>query len=230
LAAAWRFLAEKGQTLSFTAHREEDARGFWNEAELHPFTTAPAVSLSDTSAEQFAVAHSRLGRQVRRLQRAGAELIHSTGANSPLVGWIYEQKAAQLANDPNNVFADVGRRDFMVEIAAAEADRCDIYCFRRSSEIISCVLTFRDRGDERDVRRFYTIYFDQAWAHYSPGTALLYEVTHQTLAEGLDADYMTGEQPHKMRLASRFVPLHRVEATPEIMLAYADALSARVAA
>jgi CelD/BcsL family acetyltransferase involved in cellulose biosynthesis len=44
---------------------------------------------------------------------------------------------------------------------------------------------------------------------------LIYEVTRQSLGEGLDCDYMTGEQPYKLRLATSSVPLYRVQATAD---------------
>ena len=38
-----------------------------------------------------------------------------------------------------------------------------------------------------------------------------------SLEDGLDCDYMTGEQPYKLRLATNTVPLYRVSATAERM-------------
>ena len=40
-------------------------------------------------------------------------------------------------------------------------------------------------------------------------------MTRRSLADGLDCDYMTGEQPYKLRLATRSTPLYRLCATPE---------------
>jgi CelD/BcsL family acetyltransferase involved in cellulose biosynthesis len=48
---------------------------------------------------------------------------------------------------------------------------------------------------------------------YSPGVALLYEVTRASLAENLDCDYLTGEQEYKMRFATSVMPLYRVDVT-----------------
>ena len=86
-------------------------------------------------------------------------------------------------------------------------------------------MTFR----EPQVRRFYTIYFDQAWSRYSPGTVLLYEVTRRSLAAGLECDYMTGEHGYKLRFATSVVPMHWVEASPEMLASlgtYRPALAA----
>ena len=68
-------------------------------------------------------------------------------------------------------------------------------------------MTFRDGL----ARRCYTVYYDHAWAHYSPGITLLFEVTRRSLEQGLDCDYLTGEQPHKTRFATHLTPLFRVE-------------------
>ena len=59
------------------------------------------------------------------------------------------------------------------------------------------------------------MYHDHRWAHYSPGVALIYEISRRSLAESLDCDYMTGEQPHKLRFATHTVPLFRCEAAPQ---------------
>jgi hypothetical protein len=39
---------------------------------------------------------------------------------------------------------------------------------------------------------------------------LVFAITQRSLAEGLDCDYMTGEQPHKLRLATSMTRLFKV--------------------
>ena len=41
---------------------------------------------------------------------------------------------------------------------------------------------------------------------------MIFDVTRESLAEGLDVDFMTGEYPYKNRLATAMVPLFRVSA------------------
>ena len=72
-------------------------------------------------------------------------------------------------------------------------------------------MTFVDGG----TRRFYTTWMDPAWSRHSPGIALLFEATRLTLEQGLDCDYMTGEQPYKLRFATGSEPLYKVEATAQ---------------
>ena len=55
------------------------------------------------------------------------------------------------------------------------------------------------------------------------------EVTCQSLAAGLDCDYMTGEQPYKMRLATASAPLYRLQATPQQLAALGARSSALIA-
>src|SRR5262249_11531800 len=57
---------------------------------------------------------------------------------------------------------------------------------------------------------------------HSPALSLIYEVTRRSLAAGLDCDYMTGEQPYKMRLATASNPLYRLQATPEQLAVLPD--------
>jgi len=70
-------------------------------------------------------------------------------------------------------------------------------------------VTLRDGA----CRRFYTGWFGTECEKHSPALSLIYEITRQSLAEGLDCDYMTGEQGYKMRLATDLVKLFRVRAT-----------------
>ena len=71
------------------------------------------------------------------------------------------------------------------------------------------------RQIDRGCRRFYTGWFAPEYEKHSPALALIYEITRQSLAAGLDCDYMTGEQPYKMRLATSAVPLYKVRASAE---------------
>jgi CelD/BcsL family acetyltransferase involved in cellulose biosynthesis len=54
---------------------------------------------------------------------------------------------------------------------------------------------------------------------YSPGVSLLYIVIRQAQAHGLDFDFMTGEQPYKMRFATEVMPLYIVERVAAASLA-----------
>ena len=224
LAAAWRVLADRRLPLRFTALREDTPHSFWTAAGRVDFCNAPSMSLDDISAEEFARRHWRQAKQFRRLLREGVRLVHSDGSNAGLVRWIYEQKAGQLAGDPNNVFADRRRIDFMVRIAAEEGSRCDVYCLQAGGAVISSLIAVRDDVlGCRPVRRYYTTVFDHAWARLSPGIALLYEVARQSLAEGMDVDLQTGEQFHKSRLATRSTPLYRIELAADQLAALVDA-------
>jgi len=193
--------------------RGAGARELWSDLSPDFFCYALGVGRADLSAEQFASQHSRLGRYRRRLERQEVQLRHYNGLASNLVASIYGQKAEQFAADENNIFGDVSRIDFMMRAAAMQPDHCDVFTFESLGTIIAGLITFRDRS----VRRFYTVYFNPAFAASSPGTVLLYEVTRQTLAAGLDCDYMTGEQPHKKRFATSRVPLFRVEASADVV-------------
>jgi CelD/BcsL family acetyltransferase involved in cellulose biosynthesis len=88
-----------------------------------------------------------------------------------------------------------------------------VYTLTQRATLVAALVTFRDGN----TRRFYTTYYDHAWAHFSPGMVLLFEITRQSLEEGLNCDYMTGEQPHKTRLATGGVPLFRVECPREVL-------------
>ena len=205
LECAWQELVALNLPLSVLALRGEENWALWRDFDPQLFCYAPGVGVEDT--EQFAGSHSRLGRQIRRLQRQGFRLERRSGIESDLLAWIYRQKAEQMAGDPHNLFADQPRIHFVLAAAAADPDAWEIFTLERDGHVIAALVTFLDRG----MRHFYTVYYDHAWGRYSPGTALLYETTRLSLADGLNCDYMTGEQPHKTRLATSRVPLYRVE-------------------
>ena len=209
VAHAWEVVAQHGTSFSATAIRGEKACQRWCAAGFlsSSFASAPEVVRRDMSPDTFAAEHTRSARLLRRLVRHGVELKLHSGTDSTLVRRIYLLKAQQLLGTENNLFADPARIEFMVA-AAGLGNSCEIFTLEQGSTIVAALVTFRDHG----VRRFYTTYFDRAWAHHSPGVALLYEVTRLSLAQNLDCDYMTGEQPHKMRFATCSMPLYQVGA------------------
>jgi CelD/BcsL family acetyltransferase involved in cellulose biosynthesis len=208
LQRAWERVSALGLPMSFTALRKDGGQEKWREFALAPFTNAPGVLRSQMTSEQFLHSHSRLGRQVRNLRKCGAALRRYDGSASGLIRWIYDRKSEQPNGD---IFNDPTRREFMVRVAGADPKACDVFTYETETQIVAALVTFR----HRETRHFYTTYFDNQWAELSPGQVLLYEATGITLAEGLDCDYMTGEQPYKLRLATNSVPLYRVSASAE---------------
>jgi len=211
LRLAWERLAGLKLPLSVISVEAPSATAGWQEFPLEPFASAPQVRHDLTGEEEFRAAHSRLGRQFRRMQKKGVFLRDYSGSDAELVRCLYSRKSEQFANDSNNIFCDAARRDFMVAVAAAEGERCDIFTLETPDDLVAGLVTFR----EAEWRRFYTIYFDPKWARYSPGAVLIYEATAQSIACGLSCDYMTGEHPYKMRFANSSRPLYRVETNAE---------------
>lgn len=207
---AWKELARRPAAFEVTALRG-DACERWEGIGLpvDPFVSAPCVLRADMDAITFEARHHRSARLLRRLARAGVTPHQRAGSDATLVRAIYERKAVQVVDTGENLFVDFARRDFLVAVAAESP--CDVFTLESAGTLVAALVTFRDGN----TRRFYTTYFDRAWAHYSPGVALLFEATRRTLAEGLDCDYMTGEQPHKLRFATASVPLYRVNASAE---------------
>jgi CelD/BcsL family acetyltransferase involved in cellulose biosynthesis len=149
---------------------------------------------------------------MRRLQRLGIALRVHSGNDSAVVRHLYECKRTHFAADTGNLFTDQRRCDFMVAAAALEGPSCEVFTLEQNDgTLIAGLVSFRDG----DVRRFYTIYFHPEWARYSPGVALVYEVTARSLGEGLSCDYMTGEYPYKLRLANSSRMLYKLEASAQ---------------
>ena len=206
LRAALSALAELGRPLEVVAMRENDRSAVTGELQMLPFAAAPGVSCAQISAEQFAAAHTRLTRNLRRLERLGFELTSYDGANPQLLRSIYAGKVGQSAS---SLFHDPLRIEFLISAAALMPDVFEIFTLENGPQMAAAVVTLRDR----DTRRFYTGWFAPEYEKHSPALALIFEITRQSLADGIDCDYMTGEQPYKMRLATGSVPLWRVQAT-----------------
>jgi GNAT acetyltransferase-like protein len=224
LLTALAVAAELNREIEVLAVRELDLNLVPENLPLLPFSAAPATLRSQISAEEFEAQHSRLARNLRRLQRLGFELAAYDGANSRLLRSIYSRKAAQ---QENSLFTDPLRIQFMVAAGQQMLERIQIFTLERNGELGAALVTLLDRG----VRRFYTIWFASEIASHSPALTLIFEVARQSLAAGLDCDYMTGEQNYKLRLATTSVPLYRLKATTrQLAVAAARTPAVRIAA
>jgi len=208
LRQALAALAPLSLPLEVTALRACDCAQIEGALPLLQFCSAPAVGKVQTSAEEFAAAHPRLARNLRRLARLGFALHRYQGDYPGLLRFIYQKKAEQT---PDCLFQDPARIEFMVQASALLPERFEIFTLEDDASITAAVVTLR----EEECRRFYTGWFSPSLEKHSPALSLIYEITRQSLEQGLDCDYMTGEQPYKLRLATSAVPLYRAHATAE---------------
>ena len=208
LRAALRSLSELGRPMEIVALRKADRDAMIDEMEVVPFAAAPGVSCAQISAEEFAAAHTRPARNLRRMERLGFEVRSCRGDNPMLLRSIYAAKAEQ---SESSLFHDCERIRFMVSAAGLMPDVFEIFTLESGGKMAAAVVTLHDGR----WRRFYTGWFAPEFGKHSPALALIFEVTRQSLAARLDCDYMTGEQPYKMRLATNSMALYRVRATAE---------------
>jgi CelD/BcsL family acetyltransferase involved in cellulose biosynthesis len=225
LQSAWMRAAQGDLKFSAGAIRSDANTEAWSGFTMNPFYGAPKVSSKAISADDFALRHSRLERFHRRLEREGIEMRSRHGGDSDLARFIYQQKGEQSAETGDNLFRDPRRVEFMVDICRRVGRACEIFTLESAGTLVAALVTFRDR----QVRRFYTIYFDQRWSHCSPGTVLLYLVTCRSLAAGLECDYMTGEHGYKLRFATSTVPMYWAEASAAMLRSLGEFHSALAA-
>ena len=130
--AALAALASLGCPLEIVAMREADRSSVSQTVidELHvlPFAAAPVVRCAETSAEQFATAHGRLARNLRRLERLGLERRSYNGDNPQLLRSIYAGKAAQHSS---SLFHDPARIEFLIGAAALMPERFEIFTLEK---------------------------------------------------------------------------------------------------
>lgn len=213
---AWEIVADWEHEFEFKALVGEESRLPWNGLPVRFFTNSPGVKAAGLPVDNFLSGHSRLGRHSRRIRKQGVSMHCHPGSNRALVKLIYDLKSEQEV--AGNLFRDPLRREFMVEIAGRPEVPCEIFTYETNAALVAALLTFRDGS----VRRCYTTYFDHEWASYSPGQVLLFDVVTESLREGLDCDFMTGEYPYKNRIATEMVPLYRVRASSEELRAAAQ--------
>jgi CelD/BcsL family acetyltransferase involved in cellulose biosynthesis len=209
LQSAWDVVAGWGKDFEMKGLLGDEARERWEALPVTFFANAPMIMASHLSVDQYLGSHSRLGRHSRRIRKQRAELRRHSGENRALVSHIYDLKANQEV--AANLFRDNLRREFMVQIAARPEAQCEIFTYETPAALVAALVTFRDGS----VRRCYTTYFDEKWAQYSPGQVLLFDVVAESLREGLDCDFMTGEYPYKNRIATEMVPIYRVRASAD---------------
>lgn len=208
LHSALAALAGLQKPLFVAAMRPEETRHVPEELPLERFCAAPGIRAAELPESEFAGKHLRLARNLRRMQRLGYELTHYDGHQPELLARIYQLKAEQ---DPKSLFHDPLRVQFMGRAAQLLPQQFDVFTLECGSDVAAALVTLRDGR----VRRFYTGWFACEFSKHSPCLSLIYEVTRQSLTEGLDCDYMTGEQPYKLRLATASVPLRKLHARAE---------------
>ncbi len=177
---------------------------------LQPWTAAPYVSSRDVSAEEFANRHARGRRALRRLKEIGATVATLSGTPH-LLEAIYREKGKEPASWGENLFRDQRCVAFMRAVTRLPGTKCEVFQLEVSEKRIAALVTFIDGH----ARRFYTTWMDPVWARHSPGIALLFEATRLSLEQGLDCDYMTGEQAYKLRFATGSEPLYKLEASAQ---------------
>ena len=209
LEEAWRELARLGLGLEVTALRGEEVRKRWESLGSSAFCNAPTTRRCDISAAEFVAAHRKAAKASRRLAREGLRLVRRERELGRVAEWVYRRKA-EWSGKSENLFRDKLRQDFMLDIVYRNLSNCIVWSYEfRNGEIVAALVTFT-HGKRR---HFYTIHHDAQWERFSPGQVMIFDVTRETLAEGLDVDFMTGEYPYKKRLATALVPLYRVAAT-----------------
>jgi len=204
--------------LSIAGIRGKAGATRWSAVSPQQWTGSPFVSARNISAGSFAAEHPRGRRTVRRLRELGAT-IKKVNGTPELVRRIYREKAKEPSRHGPNVFRDERCVEFMTVAASIPRTRCELFVLKSGDTPIAALVTFIDGN----VRRFYTTWMDFAWNKHSPGIALLFEATRQTLEQGIACDYMTGEQSYKLRFATGSEPLYKVEAQAEQLARLASA-------
>lgn len=220
LECAWQELAQIGVPLKVTALRGQQVQGRWQSLQPTEFCNAPTTRRCDLTAQEFVKKHHKAAKASRRLAREGLRLVRRERGLGAIAEWVYRRKA-EWSGKSDNLFQDRQRQDFMLYIVCSGVEDCTIWSYEISGGDVAAALVSFRRGQ---IRHFYTIHHDARWERFSPGQVMIFDVTRETLAEGLDVDFMTGEYSYKNRLATAMVPLFRVEASAAQMSSWSEAM------
>ena len=207
--SSWHQLAKLNLPLCFTALRPEH-HSIFDRFSTNDFVGAP--TLAGESAEAFASKHNRMFSRLRKLERLGFHFMARDPADRELLNWLYRRKAEA---DSGGLFHDSARVACLLDIYSALPQATQVNTLERDGHVIAAAIAFHDRK----WLRFYTNWFDPEWKHFSPGMVLLYEMTRRALADGLSCDYLTGEQPYKLRMSNGISYLRRLNATVQELAA-----------
>jgi CelD/BcsL family acetyltransferase involved in cellulose biosynthesis len=210
LERAWQELAREGVGLEVTALRGDRCRERWWSLEPTEFCNAPTTRRADLSAAEFVATHRKSAKASRRLGREGLRLIRREGREArALAEWVYRRKA-EWSGKSENLFGSRQRQELMINIVNVGICNSEKWSYETEYDEIAAALVTFCHGQ---YRHFYTIHHDPRWERLSPGQVMIFDVTRETLKEGMDVDFMTGEYVYKNRLATALVPLYRVRAT-----------------
>lgn len=224
LECAWRELARLGIPLQVTALRGHQAQARWQQLQPTEFCNAPTTRRRDLSAAEFVRAHPKAAKASRRLAREGLRLVRRERELRPIAEWLYRRKA-QWSGKSENLFWDRHRQDLMLHIVCSGVFDCTVWSYEtREGDVAAALASFR----HGQSRHFYTIHHDARWKRFSPGQVMIFDVTRESLAEGLDVDFMTGEYSYKNRLATAMMPLFQVAATASQMASWSAAMPGMV--
>lgn len=209
------------QLLDWDEWRQFDATGvpadspfteFWQAfaPEQKAFSVAPLLRYLD----RFSSAHPRLARRLRQYRRTGWVLrqVRERHERQAFLPWILEQKRQTLQAQGCSNVLDGDAARWLQAMVEHEPVLTELWQLYRGAETAAGLLTWRSTS----VRSAYTISYRGGAAAMSPGILLLYGVLCDSVAEGLHFDFLTGEQPFKLRFADARRHLLRVRRSKSV--------------
>ncbi len=148
---------------------------------------------------RFQHEHRRIARRWQQCLQAGWQLrqVAHSEERQTLLHWILEQKEQALrARGCRNVLDGAAAR-WLEAMVTHAPEVTELWQLHRGAETTAGLLSWRSTP----VRYAYTISYSGQAAAMSPGTLLLYGVLCNSVAAGLRFDFLTGEQPFKLRFA-----------------------------
>lgn len=170
---------------------------FWQalQAESSFFSAAPLLLHPD----RLRPGHGRAARRLRQCRQAGWELqqVGQGAERQALLHWILEQKQQALQASGGRNVLDEAAVQWLRAMVTHAPELAELWRLHRDGEAAAGLLCWRSTP----VRYAYTISYRSDAAAMSPGVLLLYGVLCDSAAQGLCFDFLTGEQPFKLRFS-----------------------------
>ncbi len=179
-------------------------------AAITPFSAAPQLRRNRCLATPQALdrLHPRAAERLRAARRRGwLGPVEEEGERRAMVDWLLRQKEERMRTLGQASVLQAAEGDWLRRIATHASSGAELWAYRREQRLAAGFLTFL----APPLRYGYLLAFAPELAATSPAVTLLYFVLRETIGQGLDFDFLTGEQAFKLRFANAARPLLRLQ-------------------
>lgn len=150
-------------------------------------------------AEELDCRHPKAAERLRRIARQGAwGAVTDPSSRAALLEWLLRQKQERMQALGRDNVLGAPEAAWLRRMVARYPQFAELWRGEIGGRCAAGFLTWRGTG----VRYGYLLAFAPEFARFSPGVLLLYHVLRECQREGREMDFLTGDQPFKLRFAA----------------------------